>query len=184
MPDVKQFAGLPIGLLICTPIIEVAKGQAALCDVYLNTLFKLAYKDGKADGETNIIKFKLERPVTDGQGNVSTQTVAVNAPLLALVPIPAFTMDEITVDFTMEIHDQSSTTNTDHEEASASGSFSYWGFSAQISGKVSHDKSVTNSSGGMAEYKIHARACQQPPSEGMAKLTSLFAGVIEPIVAK
>lgn len=32
-----------------------------------------------------------------------------------------------------------------------------------------------------ATYKIHARAIQQPPSEGMAKLTSLFAQAMEPI---
>jgi hypothetical protein len=31
----QQFAGLPLGLLVCSPIIEVAKGQAELCRVYL-----------------------------------------------------------------------------------------------------------------------------------------------------
>ena len=69
MADIKQqFTGLPLGLLVCTPIIEVAKGQAELCRVYLDYVFKLAYKDGKQDGEANVIKFKLNRPVTDGEG--------------------------------------------------------------------------------------------------------------------
>lgn len=59
MADIKQqFTGLPLGLLVCTPIIEVAKGQAELCRVYLDYVFKLAYKDGKQDGEANVIKFK------------------------------------------------------------------------------------------------------------------------------
>ena len=35
-----------------------------------------------------------------------------------------------------------------------------------------------------AKYDIFARASQQPPAEGMAKLTSLFASVVEPIEAE
>lgn len=54
MDAAKEFSGLPLGQLICAPIIEVAKGQAALCTVYLDYLFKLAYKNGK-DGEMHSI---------------------------------------------------------------------------------------------------------------------------------
>lgn len=39
-----NFTGLPIGLLICQPLIEVARGQAELCNVYLDQLFRLAFK--------------------------------------------------------------------------------------------------------------------------------------------
>ena len=42
----QSFAGLPIGLLICQPILEVAKGQAALCQVYIQTIYQLAFVDG------------------------------------------------------------------------------------------------------------------------------------------
>ena len=34
---VSAFTDLPMGLLICQPFLEIAKGQAALCDVYLET---------------------------------------------------------------------------------------------------------------------------------------------------
>ena len=47
MPETNssnEFTGLPLGLLVCQPILEVAKGQAALCDVYLNTLFELGFE--------------------------------------------------------------------------------------------------------------------------------------------
>ena len=37
----QKFAGLPMGLLICSPIIEVAKGQAELCSVYLEYIMKI-----------------------------------------------------------------------------------------------------------------------------------------------
>ena len=41
-----KFAGLPLGLLVCTPIIEVAKGQSELCRVYLDYVYRLAFIDG------------------------------------------------------------------------------------------------------------------------------------------
>ena len=47
----NEFTGLPLGLLVCQPILEVAKGQAALCDVYLNTLFELAFEYDKQTEE-------------------------------------------------------------------------------------------------------------------------------------
>ena len=67
MPETNssnEFTGLPLGLLVCQPILEVAKGQAALCDVYLNTLFELAFEYDKENKEykTRII-FKLNRPI-------------------------------------------------------------------------------------------------------------------------
>lgn len=68
MAITDDFTGLPIGLLICQPIIEVAKGQAELCNVYLDQLFRLAFKtmpDLTKDEavEARTIKFKLNRTV-------------------------------------------------------------------------------------------------------------------------
>ena len=143
MADIKQqFTGLPLGLLVCTPIIEVAKGQAELCRVYLDYVFKLAYKDGKQDGEANVIKFKLNRPVTDGEGNISQQEIEVSAPLISLVPVPAFTMDEATVQFTMEVKEQ--VVDTSSKDTSTSSQFGLLlGFNAQLSGSVTTSASNT-----------------------------------------
>jgi hypothetical protein len=181
----KQFAGLPLGLLICTPIIEVAKGQAELCRVYLEYVFKLAYKyqDGKRTDEANVIKFKLTRPVTDGQGNISQQEIEVNAPLVSLVPVPAFTMSEASVSFTMELKEQTVDTTSTTAEAATESSASFWGFHAKLSGSVTNSSSNTRSTDQSAKYDIYARAVQQPAAEGMAKLTTVFASTIEPIAA-
>ena len=146
MADIKQqFTGLPLGLLVCTPIIEVAKGQAELCRVYLDYVFKLAYKDGKQDGEANVIKFKLNRPVTDGEGNISQQEIEVSAPLISLVPVPAFTMDEATVQFTMEVKEQVVDTSSKDTSTSSQFGASFWGFNAQLSGSVTTSASNTRS---------------------------------------
>lgn len=182
MPDLaKQFAGLPLGLLVCSPIIEVAKGQAELCRVYLDYVYRLAWKEGKPDGETNLVTFNLQRPVTDGAGNISKERIQVNAPLISLVPIPSFTMQEATVQFTMDVHNQAVDTTETSKEAEASAGFSYWGFNASFTGKVGCKSTQRRSTDQSASYDITAKAIQQPPAEGMAKLNTVFASVIEPI---
>lgn len=182
-----NFTGLPIGLLICQPLIEVAKGQAELCNVYLDQLFRLAFKTmpnlekGEAV-ETRTVKFKLNRMVVDAtSGDTKPVTVEVEAPLLALVPVPAFTMEEATVNFTMEVKDSTSDKLTQSDESTLQSSLSAWGFSTTISGKVTTSRENTRTSDKTAKYDIYARAAQQPAAEGMAKLSSIFASVIEPI---
>ena len=181
MADVSQFACLPLGQLIAQPIIEVAKGQAALCNVYLSYLYKLAYEKGKVGGKTNVLTFNLNRPVVDKSGATKTQSVKVEAPLLSLVPVPAFVMQEATVNFSMELKDQTVSQNSSDQEVQSQFGFNYWGCEASITGKVAAHQENSRQSDSSAKYDIYARATQQEPSEGMAKLTSIFASVIEPI---
>lgn len=184
MAIAEQFVGLPLGQLIAQPLVEVAKGQAELCEVYLSYLFRMAYKDGKADGETNILKFTLNRQIISEEGASEVVPIEVQAPLLSLVPVPAFVMDEATVRFNMEVTEQTLSKNTGTEEVTSSFGSSFWGCHANITGKVSATQENTRKTDDSAKYEIYARAVQQEPSEGMAKLTSIFASVIEPIVMK
>lgn len=187
MAITNDFVGVPLGLLVSQPIIEVAKGQAELCNVYLDQLFRLAFKsmpDTSKDEsvEARVVKFKLNRTVVDSaSGSTKVVPVEVEAPLLALVPIPAFTMDEATVRFTMEVKDVVTEKSTEGTESGFQSGFSAWGFSASVSGNVTTNRENTRSSDKSAKYDIYARAAQQPPAEGMAKLSSIFASVIEPI---
>lgn len=187
MSFTKDFVNLPLGVLVSQPIIEVAKGQAELCNVYLDNLFRLAFKsmpkkDDDAAVEARVVKFKLNRQVVDPKsGNYKMMPIEVEAPLLSLVPVPAFTMEEATVRFSMEVHENVAVTTTDIEEGGFSASYNNWGVTAEISGKTSTQRENTRSTDKQAKYEIFARAAQQPPAEGMAKLTTLFASVIDPI---
>lgn len=185
--DVKeQFGGLPLGLLICTPIIEVAKGQAELCKVYLDNIMRLAFKDGDKKNGTNTIEFDLERPVINGDtGEYSTEKIKVSAPVLCLVPVPAFTMEEATVRFTMEVKEATIDKNENTAQATVDLQYkSVWGLTAKITGQVTTKSEHTRTTDQSAKYDIFARAIQHPPAEGMAKLTNLFSSIIEPIVIK
>lgn len=178
----RSFECLPIDQLICAPIVAVAEGQAELCRVYLNNLFRLAFKDN-THKEINSINFNLQRMIVSDTGEAKTQDITVSAPLLSLVPVPAFIMDEATVRFTMEIKEINTQKNKTEGSVETAAGFSKWGFHANIKGKVTTSSSNTRTSDHSAKYEIFARAVQQPPAEGMAKLTSIFASVIEPIEA-
>lgn len=182
MSDIaREFTGLPLGLLVCQPILEAAKGQAALCEVYLDYLFKLAFEDdSNGVRKAKTITFTLNRVVINN-GEPKTVPVKVEAPLLSLVPVPAFTMDETTVRFTMEVRDQTVDSTSTTEEAKSEFGYSAWGFTASLSGSVTAQSEHTRTTDKSAKYEIYARACQQPPAEGMAKLTTILASVIEPI---
>lgn len=186
---VEQFKSLPLGMLICEPILQAARGQAALCDVYLDNVNRLAFENPDEKDitkrVTKTIQFPYEKPVLDKTtGQVSMKKYNITAPVISLVPLPAFLMDEMTVNFSMEVHNTDTNTNSSHSEASASSSFSFWGCSADISGSVSSDSSHTRVTDNSAKYEVYVRASQQPAAEGMAKLTSLLAQTMEPIEMK
>lgn len=178
----EAFAGLPLGLLVCQPILEVAKGQLALCRVYIDQLFELAYIDpNDPEKGTRTISFTFDRLIVDKvTGKETTKPMTLNVPLISLVPMPAFTMDEATVDFNMEVKESTVDTSDSSSSITSTESFNFWGCSASITGTVSANNSHTRSTDSTAKYTIHARAVQQPATEGMAKLTSLFASSIEP----
>jgi hypothetical protein len=175
----SQFNSVPIETLICSPILAVAKGQQALIQVYLDTVNKLAFKpddQGALTDETNILSMNVTRSTVDQTGAVIPKNFTIEAPLIAMVPIPALTMDEITVDFNMEVSAHEETDDKSSSEGSFEAKYSApFGFSGSVSGKVSSDSEHKRSSDSSATYTIHARAVQQPPSEGMAKLTALMA---------
>lgn len=150
--------------------------------------------------KTKVLKFKLERPQVAPDGTVTTTSTTVQAPLISLVPLPAFTMDEVLVDFTMDISDQFSTsathdssqstasTSTSQGEAKSGGLFnlignvhSTWNNQTVVKGKVSTHRENTRRTDVSAKYSIRARAVQQEAADGMAKLTDLFNAMIEPI---
>ena len=182
--QVSQFAGLPIESLICGPILAAARGQQELTALYIDGVKKLAYEDESAK-KTNQIEFQYERPIIGADKKVTVQKCKVEAPLISLGPVPAFTMDELTVDFDMEVKSTELQDDKSHKDASSTVKYNSWfGLDASITGNISSDSEHKRQTDSSATYKIHARAVQQPPSEGMAKLTSLMAQAMEPITVE
>jgi len=179
----SAFSGLPMEALIAKPFVAAALSQQELSAIYVDSVLKLAYKDGKgADQTANSLDLTLQRPVIKDGGEMSTAEVKVNAPLLSLVPLPALTMDEVTVDFNMEVKTSEMSSSETKADVSTKVSYKSWfGLSAEITGNVTSDSQHKRQSDSSATYTVHARAIQQPPADGMQKLTALLSNIMEPI---
>lgn len=179
-----SFVGLPIETLIGAPFIAAAKAQQELTATYVETVMGLAYGKNASEKKVNTLDLTIERSVISEGGNeVQKKSFTVNAPILSLVPIPAFTMDEVVVNFEMEV--KNSEVKTDKQDAnveSTVGYKSFWGLGANIKGSVASNSEHKRETDTSATYKIHARAVQQQPAAGMNKLTDLLTQTMEPII--
>lgn len=188
MPSVAgKFKGIPMGDLIGGPLTASCAAQFNLARAMVHYIDEIGFKseDGGEDtevgGETRLVKFDLTRPVDLGQGEITTESIEVQAPLLGLVPIPALLIDLVTVDFTMEVKDH--VNHSDKTDASLDAKAKVgWGvWSASVQGHVATHRENTRSTDNSAKYNVHVQARQQPPTEGLAKMMDLLASVTAPI---
>ena len=56
--------------------------------------------DFNEDGKSRMVEFSFQRPI---QGSPTPQDVTVQAPFIGLVPLPNLLIDDIQVDFQMEM---------------------------------------------------------------------------------
>lgn len=145
----ESFSGIPIETLICEPLIAASKGQQTL-------------------------EFHMVRPV-NADDKTAAKEVTIKAPLISLTPIPALKMDEVSVDFDMEVK----VSHTERDEAKTDVSLTEYinlgnAVHATITGKVSSDGKHKRKSGSTDSFKIHERAAGQSHSEELEKLTSLL----------
>lgn len=117
-------------------------------------------------------------------GTLSQSEVSVSAPLLAILPIPALLVQDVEVEFNMEV--KSSATNKSSQDASASTSASFgWGpFSASVQGSISSHKEQTRKSDNSAKYHVKVSAKQADTPEGLSKILDMLSKSITPHTVK
>lgn len=178
----EKFTGLPIAELIAAPLTAACDSQKRLAQSAFEFMTEIGYSD--TDQHTpRLLSFKLERPV---EGAADTQQVQVNAPFLGLVPLPALLIDDVQIDFQMEVTTTETTKSNVNTEVSTNvnSSFKFGCFakgSVSVNGKVSTSRENTRSTNQTAKYHVHVSARQQPPTEGLSKLMDIMAACVEPV---
>ncbi len=138
------------------------------------------------NGATRMVEFNLQRPV---EGSLTPQNIKVQAPFIGLVPLPNLMIDDVQVDFQMEVTATETSTdkNTSEGSTSANANFKFGCFgsgSVNISGKVSSSRENTRSTNQSAKYQVHVSARQQRQTEGLSKLMDIMASCVEPLPNK
>ena len=136
--------------------------------------------DFNEDGKSRMVEFSFQRPI---QGSPTPQDVTVQVPFIGLVPLPNLLIDDVQVDFQMEV----TATETSAEKSSTEGSSStncFGGWSVNVGGKVSSSRENTRSTNQTARYQVDESNRQQRQTEGLSKLKDILASCVEPLPTK
>ena len=173
---VGSFTGLPMDKLISAPLIVVSETQQQLTASTLDFYNKIAFE---GDAETRCLEFDLKRPVAE-RGDIGMQEVHVKAPFLGLVPIPSLLIDDVDVNFQMEVTDASASKNTENADVTPN----WFGTHVNVQGKVVTSRENTRSNDQTAKYQVSVASSQQQQTEGLSKLMDIMASCIEPLDTK
>ena len=128
------------------------------------------------DGETRMVESDFQRPI---QSSPTPQDVTLQVPMLTIVPIPYIGINDVQVDFQMEV---SATEKSSTEGSSSTNCFGGW--SVNVGGKVSSSRENTRYTNQTARYQVDESNRQQRQTEGHSKLKDIMASCVEPLPTK
>lgn len=169
----NKFVGIPIAELVAAPLVEVCDSQKKLAQSAYEFMTEIGYD---SEGKTRMLEFNLQRPI---EGSTTPQDIKVQAPFIGLVPLPNLLIDDVQVDFQMEVTATETSTEKSSEEGSmdANAKFKFGCFgsgSVNVRGKVSSSRENTRSTNQTAKYQVHVSARQQRQTEGLSKLDGYY----------
>ena len=197
----QQFSGLPIKSLISAPLLAGAEANAKMAitqtQFLLSTCFDITEGESGTDYKPIMINMTLTRSVVKPDGSAGTPVeTRFDLPLLTIMPLNSLAVDNVDVNFEMEVKSSFSNDKetSSESESAAEGSFSakvgYGCFSAEVSGSVSASSKNASSEkshyekSNSARYQINAHAGQLPLPEGVTTIIQAFSQCIAPIQLK
>ena len=106
----NKFAGIPIAELVAAPLVAVCESQKKLPQSAYEFMTEIGFND---EGKTRMVEFNLQRPI---EGSPKPQDIKVQAPFLGLVPLPNLLIDDVQIDFQMEVtFSETTTAESDNE---------------------------------------------------------------------
>ena len=173
----NKFVGIPIADLVAAPLVAVSDSQKRLAQSAFEFMQEIGFNE---EGKTRMVEFNLQRPI---EGSTTPQDITVQAPFIGLVPLPNLLIDDVQVDFQMEV----TATETSTEKSNTEGSSStncFGGWSVNVGGKVSSSRENTRSANQTARYQVDESNRQQRQTEGLSKLKDIMASCVEPLPTK
>lgn len=190
-----QFKGLPMGDLIGGPLTAACNAQVQLANATANFIKVVGFlpptansnNDPNAVGDVRTAIFKFSRPTgaaADANGNVPMEAVDLEVPLLAIIKVPALSIDKVDITFDMEVRNSESSKESTDASASLNAQLKFgWGMfsgTVNISGSVSSHKENTRSSDQTAKYHVEVHASDSGMPEGLARVLDIVAQSVAP----
>ncbi|MGD1879238.1 MAG: DUF2589 domain-containing protein [Kiloniellaceae bacterium] len=199
----EQFTGLPMKDLIGAPMAAAASANAMMATTQVNFLLDTCFSYDEANKNytpimitmaiTRGVLVPVDPTVADQEPTIEQVDTTFDLPLLTLLPLNSLAVDEVQVDFEMEVKSSfAEATNQATETAMAAKSdwaakVGYGIFSAEIKGSVSYDSKSSSShdtnyqKSNSAKYTVMAHAGQLPLPDGVKVIIEAFTNAISPI---
>ena len=120
----------------------------------------------------------------DANGNIPTETVELDVPLLAIVKVPALGIDTVDITFDMEVKNSERTSETEDKKGSFSADASVgWGpfsLKVHVEGSVATHQENTRQTDQSAKYHVQVRATDKGMPEGLARVLDMMNTAIAP----
>lgn len=191
LPIANQFSGLDMAALIGGPLKAACDAQSMLARSTLNFIEEVGLEKADENGVRRIrtANFSFNRATEDtGDGNVLNEEVEMKVPLLAIVNVPALSIEMVDITFDMEVKSSESSQSTNDKtgelDATAGLKIGPFSMNVKIKGSVSCHESNTRSSDNSAKYHVQVRANQQKTPEGLSRMLDILSGAIAPSSVK
>lgn len=176
-----QFQGLPMADLIGGPLTAVCNAQTQLAQSSYDFIKKVGF-EASADGDKitpRMIDFTLNKPAETPDGYVQTE-IKIQAPFIGLVNIPSLMIEDVSIEFQMEVSATTSSKDESKSEAELKIEAQTRGIpfvkaTVNMQGKVSSSRENTRSTNQTAKYQVRVNARQQGQTECMSRLLDMLA---------
>jgi hypothetical protein len=208
-----EFKGLPMADLIGGPLTAACDAEIRLANATAQFIQLVGFQPPpSADAAKNIpapgpddvgpirnVSFTFTRPVqvpavmdntttpptVKTAATTSSETVDLTVPLLAIVKVPALSIDTVDIVFDMEVKSSSSSKSDLDESLSAKVDASAkWGavrVAVSIQGSVSSHKENTRSTDNSAKYHVEVHASDKGMPEGLSRMLDILQSSIVPV---
>lgn len=184
----NQFSGLDMAALIGGPLSAACNAQTMLAKSTLDFIEEVgmeAYDSATKTRKVRTTNFSFSRTTeSDKPGEMKSENVEMNIPLLAIVNIPSLSIDKVSITFDMEVKSSVSSESKNVQdgqvEAKAGLRIGPFHMDVQIKGSISCHESNTRSSDNSAKYHVQVEASQQKTPEGLMRMLDILSSAVAP----
>ncbi|MDX1804916.1 MAG: DUF2589 domain-containing protein [Alcanivorax sp.] len=209
----QQFSGLPMRALIGGPLKAAAEANSMMAVTQTKFMLDTCFYKQKSDDKDKdkdksaplhpiMVTMELTRSIIyeeegkdgkPGKPKVKPVPTQFDLPLLTIIPLNSLAVDNVQVDFDMEVKSSYSDESSQSSSSETQGSMSadaklgagWW--SVEVKGSVSYDSKTASSQtatyqkSNSAQYTVSVHAGQQKLPEGVTTIIQAFTNNISPI---
>ena len=182
----NQFSGLDMAALIGGPLRAACEAQTMLARSTLEFIQDVGLEPADENGVRKVrtANFSFDRTADGVNGQMGSEKVEMNVPLLAIVNVPALSIDTVDVTFDMEVKSSTSSESSSDKngelEANAGLKIGPFSMNVKIKGSIACHEKNTRSSDNSAKYHVQMHASQQKTPEGLMRMLDIISSAVAP----